>query len=561
MTETTAVADPAVDKKIRWPIFLIPWLLVVATVAINFISGDAFNAMIMTFTDFTLGKFGWLFTIVTLTVVILIAVAYFSPFGNVRLGGSKARPMMRRTNYVWIVLCTIMAAGILLWAVAEPMYHYFAPPVHITAESPDAITWLMETIFLEWTFTPMCIYGVPAVLFAFCFYNMKRQNSIGSMLYPAISEKWSLKLSPVVDVLCLFALVVGMAASMGSAVFLISDGASSLTGAFTSGNTSWIIVAAVIVAAFVTSAATGIMKGIRVLSTVNSYIYFGLGLFVFLVGPTFFVLDLIVESFGAYISDFFRRSLFISAADGDGWAKWWPVFYWCNWLAWMPVTSVFLGRISRGYSVREAINVIVIIPSLFSVVWLGLFSGTSVNFELAGLGIHDAMVQGGTASATYAVLQNLPLAVITIPLFLLIVFVSFVTASDSNTNAMSGLCMGGDKGEDVESPLWMKIVWGATIGVVCCVFIVAFQTTDALKYESNLAGFPIVFLLVVLCISFIKVLRNPAKYDTHKEDYDEHGRPIPSKRLPAEDKSISIWMRLRGIKPEAELEVPVDQLD
>lgn len=522
-------------KKVRWGIFLIPWLLSIAAIMLNFINGKTFNNTIMTITNFILDRFSWLFALMAFICVILIIVAYVLPFGNVRIGGSKAKPMMTKANYVWIVLCTIMAAGILLWACAEPMYHYYNPPAHIAKQSSDAITFLMKDIFLEWTFTPMCIYGMPAILFAFLFYNAKKEYSIGSMLYPTLNESITKKASPIVDVLCLFALVCGMAASMGSAVFLVSDGLSSLTnGAVKTGIVTWTIVAIVIVAAFVTSAATGVMKGIRILSTFNSRVYFVLGAFVFIFGPTSFILNLTVEGFGAYLTDFAKNSLFISAADGDKWAMWWPIFYWCNWMAWMPVTSTFLGRISKGFSVREAIRVIVVYPALFSVAWLGLFSSSAVYYELAGKGINAAMIKGGTASATYAVLKQLPIPVITIAIFLVIVFVSFVTASDSNTNAMSGLCTEGLSVNDTESPTWLKIVWGITIGAMCVIFINAFQSTDALKYLSNLGGFPVVFLLIIIAISFCKVISNPKKYDTFKDDYDEYGRPIPSERLISE---------------------------
>ena len=442
---------------------------------------------------------------------------------------------LNMSNYVWIVLCTIMAAGILLWACAEPMYHYYGPPADIAPESAEAIDFLMKDIFLEWTFTPMCIYGVPAILFAFLFYNAKKDYSLGNMLYPTFSYDTAKKVSPVVDVICLLALVCGMAASMGSAVFLVTGGMSTLTnGGISSGALTWTIVGAVIVAAFVASAVSGVMKGIRILSTFNSRIYMALGLFVFLFGPTFYILSLIVEGFGAYLTDFAAQSLFLSVRNGDHWADWWPVFYWCNWMAWMPVTSAFLGRISRGYTVREAIRVIVVFPALFSVLWLGLFSGASLYYELNGAGINEAMTNGGTEFATYAVFQQMPIPTITIAVFLLIVFVSFVTASDSNTNAMSGLCTSGLTAEDTESPTWLKVVWGVTIGAMCIIFINAFQTTDALKYLSNLGGFPVVFFLIIISISFVKVMMNPKKYDTFQEDYDEYGRPLPSERLASE---------------------------
>ncbi len=527
------------NKSVRWAVFIVPWALAIITIILNFVNGDAFNSVIMTITGFILDKFSWLFALMAFVCVILIIAAYFSKFGGVRIGGRNAKPIMNMSNYVWIVLCTIMAAGILLWACAEPMYHYYAPPADVAPESAEAIDFLMKNIFLEWTFTPMCIYGVPAILFAFLFYNAKKDYSLGNMLYPTLGYDTAKKISPVVDVICLLALVCGMAASMGSAVFLVTGGMSTLTdGGVSSGALTWTVVGAVIVAAFVASAVSGVMKGIRILSTFNSRIYMALGLFVFLFGPTFYVLSLIVEGFGAYLTDFAAQSLFLSVRNGDHWADWWPVFYWCNWMAWMPVTSAFLGRISRGYTVREAIRVIVVFPALFSVLWLGLFSGASLYYELNGAGINEAMTTGGTEFATYAVFQQMPIPTITIAVFLLIVFVSFVTASDSNTNAMSGLCTSGLTAEDTESPTWLKIVWGVTIGAMCVIFINAFQSTDALKYLSNLGGFPVVFFLIIISISFVKVMMNPKKYDTYQEDYDEYGRPLPSERQPSEQEEM-----------------------
>lgn len=216
-------------SNIRWAVFLIPWILVIATIILNLADGTAFNALIMTVTTFILEDFDWLFALMAFICVVLIVAAYFSPFGNVRIGGSKAKPILNQSNYIWIVLCTIMAAGILLWACAEPMYHYYAPPASIEPQSPAAITFLMKDIFLEWTVTPMCIYGMPAILFAFLYYNANKKYSIGSMLFPALSDRLADKLSPAIDCICLFALVCGMAASMGSAIFLVADGASSLT--------------------------------------------------------------------------------------------------------------------------------------------------------------------------------------------------------------------------------------------------------------------------------------------------------------------------------------------
>ncbi len=526
-------------SKIRWPIFLIPWFLIVATIVLNLINDDAFNTVILAIIDFILSNFDWLFALMAFICVVLVVVAYFSPFGNVRIGGSKARPIINQTNYVWIVLCTVLAAGILMWACAEPMYHYYSPPSSVTPESSEAITFAIKNIFLEWTFTPMCIYAMPSILFAFLFYNAKKEYSVSSMMYPCLSEKTSKRFSPVVNCICLFALVCGMASSMGMAIFMVSDGLTNASGGrIQSSLMLWVIIAAAIVVVFVISAISGILKGIRILSTTNAWIYICLGIFVLIFGPTTYILQQTVEGFGAYLGSFFQMSLFLSAADGDGWATAWPIFYWCVWMAWMPVSAVFLGRISKGYSVKEMIRTLVVIPGLFSVAWLGLFSSSSIYYELDGRGINDALVANGTAAASYAILDQLPIPIITTIIFLVIAFISYVTCSDSNTTAMAGLCTKGITTEETESPNWIKFVWGVTVGAFCIIFLRAFQSTDGIKNLSYLGGFPIVFLLIIISISFVRVVRDPKKYDVHQEDYDETGRPIPSERLKSEQDEL-----------------------
>lgn len=462
--ETTATKQ----KKIRWAVFLPPWLLIVAILVLNLTNYDMFLKVMNLVIGWILNNFSWLFNVVTFVAVVLLVVTYFSPIKNLRFGGSKSKPMMGYSNYVWIVLCTILAAGILLWACAEPMYHLYAPPANVSAGpgSGEAVSWAMKTVFWEWTFSPMAIYGVPALLFAFVFYNMKRPFAVSSMLVPVIGDKRSEKLTPLVDGICLFALCAGMAASLGSGILLLSGGIESLSnGKIPSSTKMWILCGVLIIIAFVASAASGVMNGIRILSTINSKIYMIMGVFVFLAGPTAYMLDLMFETTGGLLGNFVELSFFTSAAYGDGWAQSWPIFYWCCYLAWMPITAVFLGRLSKGFSVKETIEVVFFIPAVFSLLWLAIFSGSSVYYELAGCGINEAMAAKGTAAATFAVLEQLPLSTITIPLFLMIVFVSFVTAADSNTNAMSGLCTEGLTAEDTESPMILKFIWGGQLAL------------------------------------------------------------------------------------------------
>lgn len=306
-------------KKIRWQVLFPPWIIVAALLVLNLAVYDTFVAVMNGVIAWILEKFAWMLNTVSLMALVLVAVAYFSPIRNVRIGGSKARPVVRYKDYVWIVLCTIMGAGLMLWACAEPLTHIHEPPVNVTQGplSGEAILWAMENIFLEWTFTPMAIYALAAVLFAFVFYNMKEPFSIGSMLVPLFGQRVVGGWMTALDGVCLFCICLGMASTLGSGILLIIEGVVRVTkGAVAANAWSWTICGIVIIICFTVSASSGLKRGMKHLSTLNSWFYLIIGIFVFLAGPTSYILNLSVENFGAYLSDFFKLSLWTSTAAG-----------------------------------------------------------------------------------------------------------------------------------------------------------------------------------------------------------------------------------------------------
>ena len=188
---TAVVKEKNVELKLRKAVFFPPWLLLIAMVVISLVNGEAFLAGLNAVTSWILKNFSWLFNSVTVMCVVTVIVVYFSPLGKVRIGGSKAHPKMKFLDLVWITLCTTIAAGILFWACAEPLYHLYAPPASegVKAGSPGAAIFAMKTMFLEWTWSPYAIYTVAVLVFAFVFYNMKQPYSMGSALVPALGER------------------------------------------------------------------------------------------------------------------------------------------------------------------------------------------------------------------------------------------------------------------------------------------------------------------------------------------------------------------------------------
>ena len=536
-------------KRINWKIFLPPWIILAVMIVVSFINYEKFDATLGVIQTWILENFSWLFNSCTVIAVMILIVTYVTPIRNVRLGGPNCKPMMSYGNFVWIGLCTILAAGITLWGCAEPMIHMYNPGAYAHAEpgSGGAITFAMNTLFLEWSFNPMAIYCLAALTFAFCFFNMKKKYAIGTMIHPLTGDKGSKKVNPIIDGFCLFCMTCGIAGSLGYGIIMIADGLCSIFGG-QSTNTMKIIIIVIITAAFVASASSGVMNGIRILSTVNSRFFIFLLAFVFIFGPTAYILDVTTESFGTYISRFFELGLLTSASEGDYWSRWWPTFFMCSYYAWMPITALFLGKIGKGFSVKEFIDVVFIFPSVFSCIWMGIFGSTSIYMELHGANISKAM-EKGEGWATVEVFRNLPLSTVMILVFLVVTSLSFITAADSNTNAMSGLCTEGLTAEDTESPVLMKILWGVTAGMICIIFV-GTKGVSGIKQLMNLGGFIGVFLFVGVIFSWLRIMKNPSKYDEYKEGYDENGVPIKSVRQHNEawnpDKKRGIIDRITG---------------
>ena len=78
------------------------------------------------------------------------------------------------------------------------------------------------------------------------------------------------------------------------------------------------------------------------------YLAFVLLLFVFVTGPTVFILESFVLAISDYITNFVQYSLRLQPYAGGTWVKDWTIFYWAWAIAWSPFVGSFVARVSRG---------------------------------------------------------------------------------------------------------------------------------------------------------------------------------------------------------------------
>jgi choline-glycine betaine transporter len=527
-----------IKHSVFWP----PFLLLLGAMIFSFVDLEHYLNIMTDINDWILTTFSWLFSISTLCLVITLVITFFSPLGKIKIGGSHAKPLLTKWQWFAITLCTTVATGILFWGAAEPMYHFYEPPVSldIAPQSEAAARFTMGTMFMHWSFTPYAIYCVPALAFALCYYNLQMPFSLGSSLKPFLGKLITKKSASVIDAVALFALVAGMASSLGSGILVLGGGLESVLG-IPNSKTVMALVCVAIVVTFVASAVSGLQKGIARLSNLNAQVFIVCCIFVLVFGPTQYIFSIGIDGMRDYVTSFFSRSLNMYTGPEDIWPKLWTIFYWANWYAWAPVVALFLGRIGRGYTVREFIVVNLILPSIFAFVWMSTFSGSALYFDSASLGgIKSAMDEKGVEGAIYTLFEQLPISYITAAIFVFITFISYVTAADSNTDTMSNLCaaddtacVNGPEDECTTQPddreptttkaaplMLLKFIWGISIGVIAWV-MVSFASIDGIKMMSNLGGLPAMFIIICVNGSLLVLL-----YRVSRGDKLEPPKPI-----------------------------------
>jgi len=318
-------------SQIKHVVFWPPFLLLLAAVVLNFIDQETFISVTENARGWVLDTFGWLFSLGAFFMLMLCIAIYFSPFSRVIIGGPQAKPILTKWRWFTIALCTGMAIGVVLWCAAEPMYYLSDPPktLQIAPNSPEAALFAKSSMYLHWSVIPYSLYSVVGLTFAFAYYNMRKPFSLGSPLWPLLGRRCEGVIGHGIDALCLYALVAGMAGSLGGGLLLLSGGLNHMFG-IESGKEIWALIALAIVGTFTISAVTGLMKGIRVLSSFNTLLFVCMLIFVFIFGPTRFILSFGVESLGNFLGNFFQKSLFTGAAASDTWAHKWTIFHWAN---------------------------------------------------------------------------------------------------------------------------------------------------------------------------------------------------------------------------------------
>jgi len=427
-----------------------------------------------------------------------------------------------------------MGIGLMFYGVAEPLYHYIVPPgtafdpanyvgegglLQTPAQQAAALEQAMATTIFHWSLHPWEIYAVVGIAVAYSTFRKDRPQLISSVFEPLLGqERTNGWVGKVINILAIFATLFGSAASLGLGALQIGGGLTFNGWFGTVGTPVLIAIIAILTCAFIASAVSGVAKGIQWLSNTNMVLALLLAVFVFLVGPTVAILNIVPTSVGAYLTDLTEMASRTNASGGDAMDAWlagWTVFYWAWWVSWTPFVGMFLARISRGRTIREFVTGVILVPSIVSVIWFAVFGGAAIRIQEATGAVADtsASVEVGPLSfdlALFSMLDQLPMAAVTSVLVMILVGIFFVSGADAASMVMGSL---SEKGT-LEPSRKTVIFWGALTGGVAAVMLMAGTGDDpsaalnGLKNITILSALPFVLVMAGLCVALHLDLRN-----------------------------------------------------
>ncbi|MGE6408066.1 MULTISPECIES: BCCT family transporter [unclassified Psychrobacter] len=481
------------------PAAIIMLLLVIGT-AIN---PEAAGALFSDVLSFTTETFGWFYMLAVALFLMFIIVLAFSSYGSIKLGPDHAEAEYGFLEWFAMLFSAGYGIALLFYGVAEPVMHFSSPPMS-DPQTIAAAKEAMQIAYFHWGFHIWAIYGVVGLSLAYFAFRHGLPLSIRSTLYPIIGDRIHGPIGHTVDVFAILGTMFGIATSLGLSVSQINAGLNYLLPDIIPVNTTVQVIAiALVTAAALVSVLAGMDKGVKRLSILNMLLATALMLFVFVVGPTIFILNAFMENTGSYLGNIVERTFSLQAYENSNWIGSWTLFIFAWTIAWAPFVGLFIAKISRGRTIREFVLGVMLVPTFFTFFWFSVFGDTALHMIMVdGYTSLISEVQNNQAIALFKLLENLPFTEFVSSLTILLIITFFVTSSDSGSLVIDSLAAGGRS----DTPWWQRSFWVVTEGAVAAVLLLA-GGLEALQTAAIVSALPFAVIILISMFGMWRALR------------------------------------------------------
>lgn len=512
---------------------------IVAFVALTIGFGERARETYSTVSTWMMDNFAWLYIGGVSAVFIFLIVLFVSKYGNYRLGDDDDEPEYSLPVWFSMLFAAGMGATLMFWGAAEPLHHAYDPPRGgYESMSRDAIRQAFEFTYYHFGIHMWVIFALPGLAMGYFIYKRKMPARYSSLFSPLLGSKvyqWPGKL---LDSIGIIGTVFGLAVSVGLGVLQISAGLNILWGVPL---VTWVELGVII---FITvcasvSVATGLDKGVKLLSNLNIIGSILLLVFLFVMGPTLKIIEHLTESFGIYASSLPELMFWVdSYNDNPGWHATWTAFYWAWTICWSPYVGMFFARISRGRTVRQFIAGTILLPTVFDIVWFATFGRTAIDVETNDPGVLTGPVveDGETPQALFTLLAQYPLYFVSGAVALAVIIFYFVTSIDSAALVMDMFTTG----EEEATPRYYRVAWAVTVGTVTAALLFINDSgIQALQEVVIIIALPFFIVYFIMMFSLVKGMSDDAaaerrfrsrqweKTDTAEKYEEADAKPAP----------------------------------
>ena len=459
--------------------------------------------------------FDWMFLSAGNFFVLFCLVLIVLPVGKIRLGGDDARPDFSVVSWFAMLFAAGMGIGLMFWSVAEPVGYFtewFGTPLNVAGFTDESRSAAMGATMYHWGFHPWAIYGVVALSLAFFSFNKGLPLTIRSTFYPLLGDRvWGWP-GHVIDTVAVLATIFGLATSLGLGAQQAASGFSFLFDVDGGLRTQVIVIIGVTAVALI-SVIRGIDDGVKLLSNLNMIFALLLLVFVIFAGSLGGFFSNLGRTVGGYVEYILPLSNPVGRAD-DTFYHSWTIFFWAWWISWSPFVGMFIARVSRGRTIRQFLTAVLIVPVMFTAVWMSAFGGNGLDQAAAGVG-ELAEGIGDSTLALFQMLSHLPLTAITSFLAICLVLVFFVTSSDSGSLVIDSITSGGK----TDAPVTQRVFWATAQGVIAAVLLMVGGSAalQALQAGAVSMGLPFTLILIAMCVSLSRGLYHERRLVRYNE--------------------------------------------
>lgn len=479
------------------PAVVVILLLVVGTISNPELAGELFASTLSYITR----TFGWFYMLSVAIFLVFIVTIALTSWGQIKLGPDHADPQYSFPAWFAMLFSAGYGIALLFFGVAEPVLHYAAPPAG-AGETVDAAKQAMQIAFFHWGFHIWAIYGLVGLVLSYFAFRHGLPLSMRSALYPLIGERIYGPIGHTVDVFAILGTMFGIATTLGLSVAQINAGLNYLWPSIPVSASVQVTAIVVITALATLSVVAGLDKGVKRLSILNMVLAITLMTFVFIVGPTIHILESFLQNTGSYLNNIVERTFNLQAYSRSDWIGNWTLFIFGWTIAWAPFVGLFIAKISRGRTIRQFVFGVMFVPSIFTFLWFSVFGDTALN-EIMNEGYATLIgaVQEDHAIALFKLYEVLPFTSIASFVTVILIITFFVTSADSGSLVIDSLASGGAS----VTPIWQRVFWATSAGVVASVLLLAGGLT-ALQTMTITSALPFSLIMIISAVGMWRAL-------------------------------------------------------